>query len=87
MKIYIILLFVIFASAPVLMANETRKISSPPRAKKIPVILATFDKVDMSKFANKFGYFQLDNFKDYHEMERKLGFATPSIIFEKEEEI
>lgn len=32
------MLFVIFASAPVLMANETRKISSPPRAKKIPVI-------------------------------------------------
>lgn len=44
--------------------------------RKIPVLLESFDKVDMSKFASKFSYIQLDKFKDAHELRRKIDFHT-----------
>ena len=56
--------------------NDVKEALEKLKTKKIPVVLATFDKVDMSKFAKKIGNVQLESFKDAHDLRRKIAFHT-----------
>ena len=46
------------------------------KEKEIPVLLASFEKADLSSFSKKFGYIQTVKFKNEHQLRAMMKFVT-----------